>query len=126
MARERTADDVRFRFRDEQEYIERYTRLLHSKSTIYDEEVRDLNSILTRVWIQTLPARDYDRTAKPYSREETTELLAAIRAVEPEVYQTILGHEQRLDDVPSFGFDGPAADHLDRRSRRSRSTISST
>ncbi len=114
MAKERTAHEVRHRFRDEQDYIERYTRFLRAKSTIHDQQVLELNRILKRVHIKPLPTRSYDRTAESYSQEETEALLAAIRKVEPEVYQTILGHEQCLDHIPDFGLSGPAAGHSDR------------
>jgi hypothetical protein len=112
MAKERTAWEVRDRFHDEQDYIERYTRFLRAKSTIHDQQVLELNRILRRVHIGPLPTCGYDRTAELYSPEETAALLAAIRKVEPEVFQTILGHEQCLDHIPSFGLDGPAGDHL--------------
>jgi hypothetical protein len=59
-------------------------------------------------------SRYYDRIGEPYSPEEMAKLLEGIRRTEPEVYQTILGHEQALDAVSSFGLDGPAAEHLDR------------
>ena len=114
MAKERTAHEVRRRFRDEQDYIERYTRFLRAKSTIHDEQVLELNRILKRVHIKPLPTRGYDRTAESYSQEETEALLTAIREVEPEVYQTILGHEQFLDRIPDFEVSGPVANHLDR------------
>ena len=112
MAKERTAWEIRRRFHDEQDYIERFTCFLRAKSTIHDHQVLELNRILQRVHINPLPTRSYGRTAEPYSQEDTTALLAAIRKVEPEVYQTILGHEQCLDDIPDFGLDGPAAGHL--------------
>ena len=111
------ADDAReigSRFRDEQEYIERYVRLLRAKSTLHDRQVQDLNRILKRVHVDQLPVRRYERTGEAYSPEELTRLLKAIRQAEPEVYQTILGHEQGLDAIPSFGLDGPAAEYMDR------------
>lgn len=114
MARERTANEVRLRFLDERSYIERYTWFLHATSTIHDHQILDLNRIFKRVHIQPLPTRSYDRTAEPYSDNETDSLLTAIRRIEPEVYQTILGHEQCLDDIPDLGLSGPAADYLDR------------
>ncbi len=113
MAKENVASEVGYRFHDQQEYIERYIRFLRAKSTIHDQQVMELNAILRRVHVAPLPTRDYDRTAEPYSPEEMTELLVAIRKVDPEVFQTILGHEQRLDDTPSLGLDGPAAPYLD-------------
>jgi hypothetical protein len=114
MPRERTAHEVLLRFRDEQDYIERYTQFLRAKSTIHDEQVLELNRILERVHINALPTRSYDRTAEPYSQQETEALLAAVREVEPKVYQTILGHEQFLDGRLDLGLDGPAAEYLDR------------
>ncbi|MBL8796665.1 MAG: hypothetical protein JNM56_22375 [Planctomycetia bacterium] len=113
MARVRTASEVWSRFRDEQDYIERYTRFLRAKSTIHDQQVVELNRILKRVHIEPLPSRSYDRTAEPFSQEEIAALLEAVGRVGPEVYQTILGHEQCLDDVPDFGLSGPAAGYLD-------------
>ncbi len=113
MAKERTACEVQRRFHDEQDYIERYTRFLSAKSMIHDHQVLELNRILLRVKIDPLPTRRYVRTAEPYSPEETAALLGAIRNVEPEVYQTILGHEQYLDPIPDLGLSGPAAGHLD-------------
>ena len=113
MTKGRTAREIRCRFHDEQGYIERYTRFLGSKSTIHDHQVLELNRILERVQIDALPTCGYDRTAEPYSHEEMAALLAAICKVEPEVYQTILGHEQCLDHMPDLGLDGPAAGHLD-------------
>ena len=111
MAKEQTAYEVLRRFHDEQEYIHRYTRFLRAKSTIHDEQVIELNRILTRVHIDPLPTRRFGRTGKPYSQDETEALLAAACKVEPEVYETILGHEQCLDDVPDPGLDGPAAEY---------------
>jgi hypothetical protein len=102
------------RFRDELEYIERYVRLLRVKSTLHDRQVQDLNAILKRVQVDPLPIRHYDRAGKPYSADEIAKLLGAIRLVDPEVYQTILGHEQQFDDIPSFQMDGPAAEYMDR------------
>jgi hypothetical protein len=113
MTKERTPHDVQHRFSDEQDYIERYTRFLRAKSTIRDEQVLELNRILKQVHINPLPTRSYDRTAKPYSQEETEALLVAVRKVDPELYQTILGHEQCLDDIPDFGLSGPAAGHAE-------------
>jgi hypothetical protein len=109
-----SASEIGHRFHDEQEYIERYVRLLRAKSTLHDRQVYDLNRILKRVRIKPLPRRSYDRVGEPYSPKEMLELLEAIRRIEPEVYQTILGHEQRLDDIPSILMNGPAADHMDR------------
>src|SRR5947209_5892064 len=97
VVKERTACEVQRRFHDEQDYIERYTRFLSAKSTIHDHQVLELNRILQLVKINPLPTRRYGRTAEPYSPEETAALLDAIRKVDPEVYQTILGHEQYLD-----------------------------
>src|SRR5687768_15846892 len=114
MLSDRDTSEIESRFRNELEYIERYVRLLRAKSTLHDRQVSDLNRILKRVEIKPLPTRHYDRVGKPYSPEEVTELLNAIRITEPEVYQTILGHEQRLDDIPSFLMNGPAADYMDR------------
>lgn len=102
------------RFHDEQEYIERYVRLLRTKSTLHDQQVADLNRILKRVVVDPLPTRSYERIGEPYSQKELDELVAAIRRAEPEVYQTILGHEQGLDNIPSFGLDSPAAPYMDR------------
>lgn len=102
------------RFRDEVEYIERYVRLLRAKSTLHDRQVLDLNRILKRVHAPALPVRHYERLGQPYSPEELAKLLEGIRRTEPEVYQTILGHEQALDHIPSFGLDGPAGGHLER------------
>lgn len=109
MANEHTAREVRDRFRDEQDYIERYTRFLTAKSTIHDHQVRELNRILQRVKIEALPIRSFGRTAEPYSQDETANLLAAIRKVDPEVDRTILGHEQYLDSTPDPEPDGLAA-----------------
>jgi hypothetical protein len=85
-----------------------------TKSTLHDRQVADLNRILRRVNAPLLPVRHYDRIGRPYTASELGELLAAIRRTEPEVYQTILGHEQGMDCVPSFGLDGPAAGYHDR------------
>jgi hypothetical protein len=111
---ERNAEEVRRRLREEQQHIEQYTRYLHAKSTIHDHHVLELNRILQRVPIDPLPIRRYDRIASAYSPLEIAELLTAIGKAEPEVYQTILGYEQRLDVIPSFGLSGPAAGYLDR------------
>src|SRR3954469_22006821 len=108
------AREIGSRFRDEQEFIERYVRLLRAKSTLHDRQVQDLNRILKRVHVDQLPVRRYERTGEAYSPEELTRLLKAIRQAEPEVYQAILGHEQGLDAIPSFGLDGPAAGYMDR------------
>lgn len=113
-ANRQSAMAVLRRFADEVEYIERYVQLLQAKSTVHDRQVSDINRVLHRVEIKPLPTRDYDRIGKPYSPDEIGILVSAIRAIDPEVYQTILGHEQRLDDIPSFGLDSPAAEHLDR------------
>ena len=115
MAKELTVYQVRDRFTEEQDHIEQYTRFLRAKSTIHDEQVLELNRILKRVHIDPLPTRSYDRTAEPYSQEETDALLAAIHRAEPEVYQTILGHEQFLDNIPDSGLSSPAEDYLDRK-----------
>ena len=40
MAKERIVWEVRGRFLDEQDYIERYTRFLTAKSMIHDHQVR--------------------------------------------------------------------------------------
>jgi hypothetical protein len=40
---------------------------------------------------------------------------AAIRAANPEIYQTILDYEQWFDDIPSFDLHSPTAGSLDRR-----------
>jgi hypothetical protein len=114
MAKHRAAWEIRCRFHDEQKYIERYTRFLSAKSTIHDHQVLELNRILGRVRIDPLPTRRYERTAEPYSQEEISVLLTAVRKVEPDIYQTILGHEQCLDELPDLGRDGPAEDYLDR------------
>jgi hypothetical protein len=104
--------DVGSRFRDEQEFIERYVRLLRARSTLHDRQVQDLNRILKRVHIDQLPVRRYERTGEAYTADELTKLVNAIRGADPEVYQTILGHEQGLDAIPSFGLDGPAAEYV--------------
>jgi hypothetical protein len=114
MSGDRNVSEIGCRFRNELEYIERYVYLLRAKSTLHDRQVLDLNRILKRVQINPLPTRHYDRTGKPYSSDEIAKLLDAIRLTGPEVYQTILGHEQRLDDIPSFLMNGPAAEHMDR------------
>jgi hypothetical protein len=114
MATKRPSVSITRRFDAEKDYIERYVRFLHGKSTIHDRQVRDLNRILKRVQIKPLPTRHYDRIGKPYSPEETKHLTDAIGKTEPEVYQTILGHEQGLDDIPSILLNGPAADHMHR------------
>lgn len=114
MSDDRSAWEIACRFRNELEYIERYVRLLRAKSTLHDRQVEDLNHILKRVLINPLPTRHYDRAGKPYSPNEIAKLLAAIRLTDPEVYQTILGHEQHIDDIPSFPMSGPAADHIER------------
>ncbi len=110
----RAANDIGHRFRNEREYIERYVDFLRSKSTVHDRLVLDLNRILRRVQIESLPEREYDRIGEPYTPQEIAELLAGIRRSDPEVYQTILGHEHGMDNIPSFGLDGPAGDYLDR------------
>ena len=114
MATARKAWDIGRRFSDEQDYIQRYVELLRAKSTLHDRQVEDLNRILKRVHLDQLPMRGYDRTGKPYSEAELDALLAAVRAVGPELYQTILGHEQSSSGIPSFGLDGPAAEYLER------------
>lgn len=113
MSSERTAQSVLARFREERDYIQRFTRFLQSNTTLHDEQVRSLNRILKRVGVKLLPMRNYDRAREDFSPQEFDTLLTAIRKIDPEVYQTILGHEQRLDDIPSFGLDGPATGHLD-------------
>jgi len=114
IAEQRAAVQIQSRFRAEVEYIERYVRLLRAKSTIHDRQIADINAVLSRVQIPPLPMREYERIGKPYSPEEIQTLFKAFRAVDPEIYQTILGHEQRLDDVPSFGLGSPAVPYLDR------------
>lgn len=109
-----SAGEIGLRFRDEQAYIERYVRMQRAKSTVHDRQVQDLNRILKRVHAPLLPVRHRDRIGEPYTPEEMAKLLYGIRRSEPEVYQTILGHEQALDAIPSFGLDGPAGDYLDR------------
>jgi hypothetical protein len=116
MAEEQDVRQVQSRFREERERIEQYTRFLRGKSTIHDEQVLDLNRILIRVNIDPLPIRRYDRAAEPYSQSEIDALLAATRKADPEVYQTILGHEQFLDNIPDPGLCGPAGQYLDRLS----------
>src|SRR3989442_1458016 len=96
---ERAASVVQARFQSELEYIERYVRLLRAKSTIHDRQVADINEVLRRADIGELPTRHFDRIGERYSPEEVQLLLSAIHAIEPEVFQTILGHEQRLDDT---------------------------
>ena len=105
---------IQQRYHAEVEYIKRYVQLLRAKATIHDRQVADINRILRRVQLRTLPTRHYDRIGAPYSPEEIRVLSDAIRATDPEVYHTILGHEQRLDDIPSLGLDSPAAEYLDR------------
>jgi hypothetical protein len=109
-----SAREIGSRFRDEQEYVERYVRLLRAKSTLHDRQVHDLNRILKRAHVDLLPARRYDRTGEAYTPDELAELVTAIRRAGPEVYQTILRHDQGLDAIPSFGLDGPAAEYMDR------------
>src|SRR5437867_12164649 len=46
--------EIGSRFHDEQEYVERYVRLLRAKSTLHDRQVHDLNRILKRVQIDQL------------------------------------------------------------------------
>lgn len=111
MAMERTAAAIALRFGDERDSIERYVRFLRSKTAIHDRQVHDLNQILHRVKVQPLPTRHYDRASEPYSSEEIATLVAALNPIGKEVYQTILGHEQRLDDIPSNVMDGPAAEY---------------
>jgi hypothetical protein len=60
--------------------------------------------------------RRYERTGKAYTPEELAQLAKAIRRADPEVYQTILGHEEGLDVIPSFGLDGPAGEYMDQMS----------
>jgi hypothetical protein len=112
MSNERTEHSVLARYHEERDYIQRFTRFLQSKATLHDEQVRSLNRILARVEVPLLPLRSYDRAGEDFSPQEFDTLVTAIRKIDPEVYQTILGHEQRLDDIPSFGLDGPAAGHL--------------
>lgn len=114
MASKHTAWGVGHRFREEQDYIERYVRMQRTRSTVHNRQVQDLNRILKRVHAPLLPVRHYDRTGEPYTTEEMSKLLEGVRRTGPEVYQTILGHEQALDAIPSFGLDGPACDYLDR------------
>jgi hypothetical protein len=109
-----TARAIGSRFRDEIEYVGRYVRLLQTKATVHDRQVDDLNRILKRVRIAVLPTRRYDRAGEAYTTEELAELMSAIRRADPEVFQTILGHEQGLDSLPSFGLDSVAADYMDR------------
>lgn len=113
MAGDDSAREIGWRFRDEREYIERYVRLLRLKSTLHDRQVSDLNRTLKRVEIKPLPTRRYDRIGQPYLPDEVKSLLDAIRETGPEVYQTILGHEQRLDDIPSIPMNA-AVDDIDR------------
>ncbi|CAN5476197.1 hypothetical protein BH11PLA2_BH11PLA2_29900 [soil metagenome] len=111
-----SAQAIGWRFREEREHIERYVQLLQAKSTLHDRQVQDLNRILRRVNVPLLPVRHYYRIGEPYTADELAELLAGIKKIGPEVYQTILGHEQGMDNIPSFGLDGPAGDHLERLS----------
>lgn len=108
------AREVGCRFHEEIEYIERYVDLLRLKSTLHDEQVKELNRILRRVDLNSLPVRKYERLGKPYSVDEASILMDAIRLSKPDLYQTILGYEQRLDDIPSILINSPAADYVDR------------
>jgi hypothetical protein len=113
MAHVRTAADIGRRFREEKEYIERYVRFLRAKSTIHDQLVLDLNRILRQVLVEPLPERAMDRIGQPYTRSEMLQLQSASETASREVYQTILGHEQQLDTIPSNLLNSDAAAHMD-------------
>jgi hypothetical protein len=70
---------------------QRNVRLLRVKSTLHDRQVLDLNRILERGQINPLPTRHYDRAEKPYSLDEITTLLVAIRTRRHEVPRDLSG-----------------------------------
>ncbi len=89
MATERTPAAIAIRFEEEREYIARYVRFLKAKTTIHDRQVQDLNRILRRVGIESLPTRRYDRTSEPYSPEEIATLVAPLDEKGREAYRSL-------------------------------------
>jgi hypothetical protein len=113
MSTEHTPAGVALRFREEQSYIEGYTRFLETKSIIHDQLIGELNRILRSVGLELMPTRKYDRTAEPYSPMEQGALLAAICNLDPQVEDAITAYKQRLESLPCLDLDGPAGPYHD-------------
>jgi hypothetical protein len=110
MANERTARDVSERFAGEQEYIERYVEFLSAKSSIYDEDVWELGTILQRHHLARFP-REHPREGHAYSPEETATLLSSIQTIAPGVERAIEEQEKRVEAVAKPDENASTADH---------------
>jgi hypothetical protein len=79
-----TASEIRHRFFSEQDYIQRYVRLLEAKATLRQAEVRDVANLLSKYRLPTIPIPlgMYTR-GRSFSAEESANLRGAIKSVRP-------------------------------------------
>ena len=96
-----TFSEIRARFIREQDYIQRYVRLLEAKATVRQTEVRDVANLLKKYDLPTIPIPPGMgvRTAS-FSITESIDLRKAIESVRPSLAEALAEAEkefQRLD-----------------------------
>ena len=90
-----TANEIRDRFFSEQDYIQRYVKLLEAKATLRQAEVRDVANLLRKYRLPTIPIPSGMSTrGGSFSTKESTNLRSAIKNVRPTL-ETVLAKAEK-------------------------------
>jgi len=89
--------EIRDRFLTEQDYIQRYVRLLEAKAKIRQAEVRDVANLLHRYRLPTIPTPSSTSTrGEPFSAQESADLRSAIKDVRPSIEKALAEAEREF------------------------------
>ncbi len=110
MTTARTAAEVRSRFAAEQDYIQRYVEFLQAKSSIFDEDVWEIGSILRKHRLARFD-RPRPREDHQYSPEELAKLIDSLREIAPRLDEAIARQERRFELVEKPDENATIADH---------------
>ena len=108
-----TASEIRDRFFREQDYIQRYVRLLEAKATLRQAEVRDVVNLLSKYRLPTIPIPSGMATrGRSFSAEESANLRSAIKSVRPTLDAAVAKAEKEFQSLVT----PEDLDHVDLRS----------
>ena len=92
-----TAGEIRARFIREQDYIQRYVRLLEAKATVRQAEVRDVANLLKKYDLPTIPIPSGTKPrAGSFSTTDSIDLRKAIESVQPSLTKALVEAEKEF------------------------------
>ena len=102
------ASEIKNRFEEEKEYIQRYVDLANIRTSIFDHDVNEIRQILQKYGLPEFSiSRNQSIRGQPYSENELKPIVHHLRDISEKIKSTILWdcHQLIIDQSRENGFN---------------------